>query len=287
MRYFNLHTHTRFSDGSDSPEEYVKEAVRQGFSTLGFTDHSPVPFPNTFALHLEKLGNYCQEISDLKKKYTSQSESGIDILLGLEIDYIPGITTPIADYRRDYPFDYVIGSVHLIRNPGVEGLWFIDGPERSLYQAGLTDVFGGDARAAVTAYFRQLQEMIAHHTPDIVGHIDKVKMYNRGDYFSEEDSWYRSLVNETLDLVKENGCVVEINTRGLYKKRSESLFPGIEILKKIVRMDIPVTLCSDAHKPHELSLLFPETLQQLRELGFKSLACRTVDGWKEVALVSS
>ncbi len=283
MKYFNLHTHTRFSDGSDSPEEYIKEAVRQGFSTLGFTDHSPVPFPNTFALRTEKLGEYCSEISDLKKQYSSQSGSGIEVLLGIEIDYIPGITTPISDYRRNYPFDYVIGSVHLIKNPSVEGLWFIDGPERSLCQAGLSEVFGGNARAAVTTYYRQLQEMISVHTPDIVGHIDKVKMYNRGDYFSEEDSWYRSLIDETLDLVKSTGCVVEINTRGLYKKRSESLFPGIEILKKILRLDIPVTLCSDAHKPHELSLLFPETILLLEKLGYKSLARRTGKGWIEVA----
>lgn len=287
MKYFNLHTHTRFSDGSDNPEEYITEALRQGFSTLGFTDHSPVPFPNTFALPSEGLDDYCREIIDLKNKYSLQSGSGIEILLGLEIDYIPGITIPISDFRRDFPFDYVIGSVHLIKNPGVEGLWFIDGPERSLYETGLKDVFKGDARAAVTAYFRQLMEMISGQKPDIIGHLDKVKMYNRGDYFSEEDSWYNSLVDETLGLIKENGCVVEINTRGLYKKRSESLFPGIDILKKILQVDIPVTLSSDAHKPHELSLLFSETLRFLEKLGFKHLACMTGGGWKEIPLISS
>jgi len=283
MKYFNLHTHTRFSDGSDHPEEYINEAIRQGFSTLGFTDHSPVPFPNTFALVSEELDDYCREISDLKNRY-SHNGQGIEILLGLEIDYIPGITVPISDFRRDYPFDYVIGSVHLIKKPGFDGLWFIDGPERSIYEKGLRDVFHGDARAAVTAYFRQLQEMITAQKPDIIGHMDKVKMYNRGDYFSEEDSWYASLVDETLGLIKKNGCVVEVNTRGLYKKRSESLFPGIEILKKILSLNIPVTLCSDAHKPHELSLLFPETLKLLVDLGFKHLACRTVRGWKEIPM---
>jgi len=285
MRYFNLHTHTSFSDGSDKPERYIKEAVSQNLSTLGFTDHSPVPFTNSFALREEKLNDYCNEISDLKMKYSSGSE--IDILLGLEIDFIPGITTSIGDFRKNNFFDYVIGSVHLVKNTSTSDFWFIDGPEISIYEEGLSNVFNGDIRKAVTAYYRQIQEMVALHKPDIVGHLDKVKMYNRGRYFSEKDNWYEALIDETLEVIKETGCVLEVNTRGLYKHRSDSLFPGITVLKKICSNKIPITLCSDAHKPHEFSLLFPETIKVLKELGFGYLTNITTAGWKEVPVSRS
>ena len=114
---FNLHTHTRFSDGSSDPEDYIKEAVNQGFNTLGFSDHSPVPFENNFAIHQENLENYIQLILKLKDSWSRQNANpGIEILLALEIDYIPGITDPIDVYRNTSSFDYFIGSVHLVKN---------------------------------------------------------------------------------------------------------------------------------------------------------------------------
>ena len=295
----NLHTHTRFSDGSHEPVDYISEAIRQGFSTLGFSDHSPVPFKNTFALREEELTLYGETIKNLQSLYsgsrTENAESPshseiqnlkfeITILLGLEIDFIPGITRSFAEYRQLLPLDYTIGSVHLVRNSDPSHLWFIDGPDIAIYDQGLKEVFNGDIRMAVTAYYRQIQEMVALHNPDIVGHLDKVKMYNRDRYFSEEESWYVRLVEETLDQIEKTGCVVEVNTRGLYKKRSDSLFPGPAILKKLHTRKIPVTLSSDAHKPHELTLLFTETADFLFGMGFRELMHLTPAGWNMVSL---
>jgi histidinol-phosphatase (PHP family) len=266
--------------------DYVKEAVIQGFDTLGFSDHAPVLFKNTFAIRDGKLEEYVNTILDLRKQYSSPH-----ILLALEVDYIPGITMSFDDLRKQYPFDYLIGSVHLV-NPspcplpqdggGSEQLWFIDGPDISIYDKGLQELFGGDGRKAVTAYYRQVQEMIITQKPDIIGHLDKIKMYNRGRYFQETDPWYVNLVDETLDLIRDSGCVIEVNTRGIYKKRSEALFPGLEILKKIHALKIPVTISSDAHKPHELSLYFSETREILAKIGFKGTWMKSREAWKEI-----
>ena len=289
----NLHTHTRFSDGSDEPIEYIREAARQGFSILGFTDHSPVPFENTFAIREGRLPEYCDAILGFKSKSTLSyqnlekefPETRIpEILLGLEIDFIPGMTTPIAEYRKSCPFDYVIGSIHLIRGDDLSSLWFIDGPDISIYDKGLNEVFHNNVRKAITAYYRQVNEMVEVHQPDIVGHLDKVKMYNRGRYFSEADSWYLNLIDESLELIKQTGCVIEVNTRGLYKKRSDSLFPGPAVLKKVHALNIPVTVCSDAHKPQELSLLFSDTCRLLKEIGFSTTITRSSNGWVEMPL---
>ena len=287
---FNLHTHTFFSDGSAAPEEYLKEALRQGFSVLGFSDHSPVPFENNFAIKEDRLDEYCEAIRKLSPTPDSSPAGegrkgrGLKILLGLEIDYIPGITTSIEDYRKKNDFDYFIGSVHLVRNGNNPGLWFIDGPDISIYDQGLHDFFHGDIRHGVTSYYHQINQMILTEKPDIIGHLDKIKMHNRNRYFREDERWYVKLVDETLELIKENRCVVEVNTRGVYKKRSDSLFPGPEVLRKINALKIPVTLSSDAHKPVELSLCFAETTKMLSEIGFKTLSVITSEEWKEVPL---
>jgi histidinol-phosphatase (PHP family) len=278
--FFNLHTHTNYSDGSSDPEDYIKEAIHQGFNTLGFSDHSPVPFENNFAIREPELEEYVNTILRLREQYLVPS-----ILLALEIDFIPGITLPIEHYRKLYPFDYFIGSVHLVKNEQSGNLWFIDGPDISIYDNGLKEIFSGDTRKAITAYYRQVQEMIITQRPDIVGHLDKIKMYNRNRFFSEEESWYVKLVEETLDLSSNAGCVIEVNTRGIYKKRSDTLFPGKEILKKILQRNIPVTITSDAHKPQELSLGFKEARKVLIELGFKATWVMTSKSWREVPFI--
>jgi histidinol-phosphatase (PHP family) len=277
---FNIHTHTRFSDGSSDPEDYIKEAISQGFEALGFSDHSPVPFENKFAIREEKLDEYVNTILGLKELHSS-----LRVLLALEVDHIPEITQPFDLYRKKYPLDYLIGSVHLVKNETSEKLWFIDGPDIMIYDNGLKEIFAGDAVMAVTSYYRQLQEMIVTQKPDIIGHLDKIKMYNRNRFFSEEESWYVTLVEETLDLAAGSGCVIEVNTRGIYKKRSETLFPGPEVLKMIHRRNIPVTVTSDAHKPHELSLGFVEAAKVLKELGFRSTWLKIAGGWREVSII--
>lgn len=261
MTRYNLHTHTNYSDGSDHPEKYLEEAKKQGLTLLGFSDHSPVPFENNFAIRESKLEDYFRVISALK------NDPLVKVLCGIEMDYIPGMTASSGYYRNNFPVDYIIGSIHLVKNPGNDELWFIDGPDISVYDDGLKTVFGGDIRLAVTAYYRQMQEMIASEQVDIIGHMDKIRMYNRDRYFSENASWYVDLVEETLQAIKKKGSIVEVNTRGLYKKRSDSTFPGTAILKRIKELDIPVIVSSDAHKPGELSLLFDETLAELEKQG--------------------
>jgi len=98
MKLFNLHTHTKFSDGSEGPDKYVEEAIRQGFHTLGFSDHSPVPFTNNFAIEdtKEALEDYIQTVMALKAAAhvspgigPDGEDSELQILLALEVDLYP------------------------------------------------------------------------------------------------------------------------------------------------------------------------------------------------------
>ncbi len=281
IHLFNLHPHSNFCDGSSAPEEYVEQAIKSGFFTLGFSSHAPVPFKNHYAIKDEsKLLEYAGEIRRLKTKYKSK----INIFLSLEIDYIPGITQSFEYFKKLIRPDYIIGGVHLVRNPEVEALWFIDGPKHESYDFGLINIFNNDIRLGVTSYFGQIQEMVKNEKPDIVAHLDKIKMHNKNRFFTEDEKWYEDMLDATIGEIAQAGCIVEVNTRGIYKGRTEELFPGVKALEKIRKRDIPITLNSDAHKPEELTAYFGEAIKILKNIGFKYLMNYTNDGWEKIKI---
>ncbi|MDX9905193.1 MAG: histidinol-phosphatase [Bacteroidales bacterium] len=281
MKYFNLHTHCNYCDGAGFPEEYVNAAIKKQFHTLGFSSHAPVPFKNTFAIRDEQeLQKYCDQIIHLKEIYKDK----IDIYLGLELDYIEGISGDFGKIKEKYGLDYTIGSVHLVRNRDDENLWFIDGPRVESYDGGLKSVFKGDVKQAVTTYYEQVKKMVVTQKPDILGHFDKIKMHNKDRYFKEDEAWYRDLVMDLLDAISTTGVIPEVNTRGIYKKRSSDLYPGVWILKEMKKMNIPVILSTDAHHPGEIDGYYDEAVEILKEIGYKSLVCYNVNGWQELPI---
>ncbi len=278
MNYFNLHTHSNFCDGKEDPEAYVLQAIARGFHTLGFSSHAPVPFKNSFAIKDEnELRNYCFRIRELKEKYRDR----ISIYLGLELDYIEGICGDFTGMKRKWGLDYTIGSVHLVRNNSAEGLWFIDGPRVESYDEGLQKVFSGDVKRAISAYYEQVNTMIISQQPDILGHFDKIKMHNKERYFREDEPWYRDLVMDLLETISRAGVIVEVNTRGIYKKRCNDLYPGAWVLKEMKEMGIPITLSADAHHPSEIDSYYAEAVEILKGIGYKSVVCFNDRTWSE------
>lgn len=279
MVLYNFHTHSHYSDGSDTPENYILEAIYQNFGAIGFSEHSPLPFENTFALKSDSIKSYISEIKQLKEKYANK----INVFCGLEADYIPGISESFSDIKDTNRLDYIIGSVHLVKNYSKDHeLWFIDGPKSEIYDQGVETIFEGNIRKAVTAYWHQVNSMIENEIFDVIGHLDKVKMHNKNRWFSEEDKWYKSLISETIDLIANKNILVEVNTRGLYKKRSDSLFPGEYIIKLLKEKGIGLVLSSDAHQPKELSSFFNEAEKKLKEFGYSSTWVYTSSGWVDL-----
>ena len=169
MQNFNLHTHSVYSDGKSQPREIVEEAIRQELTTLGFSEHSPLPFDNTFSVKSADMPRYVAEIAQLKEEFKDK----IDIYCGLEADYLTGVSEPFALTKEKYHLDYLIGGVHLVINPALrqaqgpekikvvehvetptqtinpDEIWFIDGPKWEVYDEGLQKFFDGDIRRAV------------------------------------------------------------------------------------------------------------------------------------------
>ena len=246
----NYHTHSSYCDGKATPREMVEFAVAHGFTDLGFSGHSPLPFENTFSI--TDYESYCREVRTLQEEYKDR----IKISLGLEIDYVPGMCEDFSPSIEQGHLDYTIGSVHLIpadnMPQGADDLWFIDGPRWERYDEGLNRLFGGDIRRAVRAYFHQQDAMLERNRPTIVGHPDKIVMHNRDRYFTEDESWYRDLALETIHLIKELGLICEINTRGIYKGRHADYYPGKWLIQEMKTLKIPVIVSTDAHAPEDL-----------------------------------
>lgn len=263
---YNYHTHTRFCDGSSAPEIYVQEAVKQQMKVLGFSAHAPLSFDNEWSLKSADIDSYIIEIERLKTIYKDK----ICILSGLETDYIPGITKAFGTFKKKYRLDYTLGSVHLVKAPESEDLWFIDGAVHN-YDNGLATIFNNNIRRAVTAYYKQIQEMIKTQKPDIIGHIDKIKMNNKGRYFTEDEWWYVALVEDTLYVISRYNSVLELNTRGVYTGKTKTFFPSPFILERCLSLGIKVMINSDTHKPEQLTLKYQNAITLLKDIGFKEL----------------
>ncbi len=263
---YNFHSHSHHCDGKQPMEEYVQAAIDKKFIALGFSAHSPLPFPNEWSLTPESFKQYVQDARYLIEKY----KNNIDLYLGLEIDYIPGHSEDFESFITNTPLDYHIGSVHLVRHSESGKIWFIDGPVEG-YIKGVDEIFNGDYRAAVTAFYRQTIEMINTQKPQIIGHLDKVKMHNKQRWFSTSESWYQKLVDETLEATAKSKSIIELNTRGFYTGKIDQYFPSTKILEQCLEMGIPVMVNTDAHHPSQLDKHFNEAHQLLKKIGFKNV----------------
>ena len=280
MPDYNLHQHSLFSDGAEVPEEYVKKAIELGFTSIGFTEHSPLPFDTPFSLKKEKVQEYITVIEFLKEKYNSK----LNIYRALEMDFINDKSDDFDFWAKQCKTDYLIGSIHLVSTDDPDTLWFTDGPDIEIYDNGIKNLFGGDVKKAIKSFFHQSNQMIETQQFDIIGHFDKIKMHNTDRFFSDKDKWYRNLLDETLELIKEKDLIVEINTRGIYKKRSKYLFPDTYALQRVKDLQLPIIISSDAHKPEEINALFKTAVDQLLEIGFTEMMSFSNSHWHTIEL---
>ena len=219
------------------------------------------------------LSPYLEEIRLLQK-----SIDYMELYRGLEIDFIPGIISPNMFREK---LDYTIGSIHFVEQLPDGRHWEIDGQHTSFLE-GLEKIFKNDIRDAVSRYFELTRDMVKTDCPSVVGHLDKIKIQNIDNrFFNESDAWYKNEVLDTLDAIASAGPVVEVNTRGIYQKKSATTYPGPWILEYIHQKKIPVMLSADAHHPADIKNQFQETALLLREIGFRKISIIKDGQWQQ------
>jgi histidinol-phosphatase (PHP family) len=270
----NYHTHSNFCDGKENPAQYIEHAIKLRMPALGFSSHAPLPFDCLWCMPAESLDDYYNFID--QAKVANQS---IEIYKGLEVDYIPGVISP-ADFTTQ--LDYTIGSVHFVEQFGNGIGWEIDGPHLPFLQ-GLNEIFNDNIQDAVVRYQELTREMIENSNPTILGHLDKIKIQNIDEkLFRESETWYKTEIEKTLDVAAKYNTIIEVNTRGIYQKKSATTYPSPWILEMIHQKKIPVTLSSDAHHPDDLVNSFSDTARMLQTIGFDSIHLLRNKKWQPV-----
>ena len=254
----DYHIHTRLCRHAEGePREYVERAVELGLTEIGFADHLPflggwAPYhvpSNDWAMELGELDDYVGLVDDLRREYRSE----LRILLGIEADYIADTLDETAHVLRSYPFDYVIGSVHIVGDrypfdhPAMSARLVDYGIDR-IYLESLELV----AAAAGTGLFH------------IIGHLDQAKKYG---YRPDDSEAVSAAASGALRAIAAAGVALELNTAGLRKPIAEA-YPSAALLREAHACGIPLTFGSDAHRPGDVAAGFDHAEQLALEAGY-------------------
>lgn len=259
------HVHTSFSADSSTPmQAMVQRAMELDLSSLCFTDHIDYGFPSDY-YHMDflfSIEDYFKTIQNLSEEYPSiQIRTGIE--LGLKCDS----AKEIMAVPKLYPFDFVIGSTHLVNNldPYYEEYWETYGEENgiSLY------------------YETTYQNIQMNFDFDVYGHIDYIIRYcpairkaQKAD--SNNEAFYQHMINKNKEILDEillalihSQKGIEVNTAGL-KYGLGHPNPHEKIIKRYHELGGTIlTAGSDAHETRHLAFSFEKLPKLLLACGFK------------------
>lgn len=245
----DYHLHTNFSgDSKAAPEAVIEQAITLGMPSICVTDHCDTDCEDPkFILDTE---SYIARMETLRDQYQGK----IDLRIGVEL----GMQTYLAErhrqYVKQYPFDFVIGSLHLV--DGLDPYY----PE----------VFEGkEDREVYRRYFESLYENVQVFSDfQVLGHIDYVVRYGVHKAMQYSYQEYADIIDEILRTVIHNGCGIEVNTAGLLKGLGFS-HPHPDIIRRYKELGGEIiTLGSDAHAPENIGYQFQWAKELIKSFGF-------------------
>lgn len=271
----NLHTHSIFCDGADTPEAMVLSAIEKGLCSLGFSSHSYARFSRIplEAMKPPRDGEYRAEIKRLKEKYKSE----LDIFCGIELEAYSDVD--VSDY------DYVIGSVHYLKI-GDKYVDFDGGSD--LVKEIIDTHFGGDGMEYALAYFRTVTEMlkvVPERKIDIIGHFDLItKHADSVAFFDEDAEVYRRAACEALDALAGRIPYFEVNTGAMPRYGRSVPYPSAFLLGEMKKRGLKPIITSDCHSARNIDFGYDIAKRVLREAGFSEQYILTREGFCAVAL---
>jgi len=242
----DYHTHP-YSHGEESVkpahnlthlQAFIDKAKKMGIKELGFSDHDRFLDQMNWE-NLIKIKNYEKELS---------------IRLGLEVNFLPGEEEEIKNKLDGLPLDYIIGSVHCLGN------WEIDHPDYK------DEYNNRDIDRIYTDYFASVKKAASSGLFDIVGHFDLVKIFG----YRPVKLNLEKLVRPVLEVIKNNGLVMEVNTNGLNKPVQE-IYPASNLLRMARELDIPLTFGSDAHSPARAGEKISYVAGIIKSIGYRQI----------------
>ena len=243
--------HSQFSGDSEAPqEEMISSAIEKGLAGICFTDHLDIDYPEEPNIFLLDLPNYTSSVLAYQEKYAAKLPIRLGIELGLQL-HLAALHT---DILSQYPFDFVIGSSHVVH--GLD-------PYYAAFYEKRTE------KAAYREYFESILENIeSYHNFDVYGHLDYVVRY--GPTSNENYDWieYQDVIDEILRKLVSLGKGIELNTGG-FKYGLGHPNPTEEIIRRYRELGGEIiTIGADAHKPEHVAFDFAKVSSILKDAGF-------------------
>lgn len=246
---YESHCHTPLcKHATGLPAEYVRVAQAKGLRGIIFTDHCPLPGGVSAGLRMAPVE--FDEYIDLIARVRESFEGAIDVRLGLESDYYPGVEPWLEKLHARTQLHYILGSVH----PHIA-----DYRER---------YFTGDSFEFQKTYFEHLALSAESGLYDSLAHPDLIKNDRPAEWrFARIEPF----IERALDRVAKTGVAIELNTSGVNKSYPE-MNPGLAMLTMAHARGIPVVLGADAHRPERVAEGYPAALQMLRSVGYTEVS---------------
>ncbi|NLP45498.1 MAG: histidinol-phosphatase HisJ family protein [Epulopiscium sp.] len=251
MFFADYHSHTYFSsDSNASMEDMIQTGINLGLKQLAFTDHVDFDYPNSDYTFEIDYNEYLKQFKQYKLKYKNK----IDLIFGVEIGLQPHLQEKISDFITHYPFDFIIGSSHVVHKLDLYNGDFFQGKEQ---------------KNAYLQYFEEvLKNIHIFNDFQVYGHLDYIIRYGnyKNPVLSYED--YQNIIDEILKNLIHKGQGIELNTSG-YRYGLNQFHPQTSILKSYKQLGGEIiTVGSDAHYPQDLCANFKEAYEILKEIGF-------------------
>ncbi len=266
----NLHQHTTFCDGADTPEETINEAISRGFGAIGFSGHSYMHYSEGHSMSIDGTEQYKKTIASLKAKYSGQ----IDVFCGLEFDMFSKID--LSGY------DYIIGSVHYLKI-GDEYVGF-DRDAKAVKNV-IDTYFGGNGIEYAKEYYRHFATLSDYGSFDILGHFDLItKHKEKADFFDCDSKEYRFAAVEAAEALAGKIKLFEINTGAISRGYRTTPYPDPFIIKEMKRLGYGAIISSDCHNKNFIDCNFCEAEELLLSCGYKEKYILTNNGFIPVGL---
>lgn len=229
------------------PGAYAAVAEAKGLKGIIVTCHAPLP--DGYSPGVRMCRDQWRAYVDLVAAAREVWAGRVDIRLGLESDFLPGLEPWLEELHAREPLHYVLGSVH---------------PQTPEYQ---DRYLGDDPQAYHRQYFESLAEAAETGLFDCLSHPDLVKNYGSHAW---DLSAMMDPIRRCLDRVAATGIAMELNTSGLLKTVPE-MNPAPEILAEMSVRGIPVVVGADAHRPERVAANFSEAYDLLEEAGYRQV----------------
>jgi histidinol-phosphatase (PHP family) len=246
---YESHAHTPLcKHATGAPEDYALRAEARGLRGIVFTCHCPLPDGHSrqWRMDPEQFEDYVALIAGARERLHGR----VDVRLGLESDYFPGIEPWLERLHGRTSLHHVLGSVHTQ-----------SAPYRAAY-------YRGDAWDYQKTYFQHLAQAAESGLFDTLSHPDLVKNEAPHEW---DFARIRPDVERALDRIARTGVAMELNTSGLNKALPE-MNPGRDMLRLMAERGIPVVLGADAHRPDRVADRFEEALWTLETAGFRDIS---------------